>query len=192
MTLASHKNLLHIYTAAACFNVRNPKATDNKGISMKRCILLSGMVLAAGNVHAGVLNYDNATSADTKTNTANRPFPNLRGQISVGISGLAPSITMPTTTSTLHVYFLDSTPITGTLVCFDGGVSPSNICGSAPPTGTISNTAWQPVPAPSSPFNPMRLLPLVSGTTNTALTTMYVSNSTAVTQTMHYAITQER
>lgn len=203
MTLASHKNLLHIYTAAACFNVRNPKATDNKGISMKRYALIKrehmmsatiifAGILVASSAHAGVLNYDNATSAETKTNTANRPFANLRGQITVPVGGLAPSITMPTTTSTLHLYFTDSTALSGTLVCFDGGVSPSNICGSAPPTGTISNTAWQPVPAPSSPFNPMRLLPLVSGTTNTALTTMYVSNSTAVTQTMHYAITQER
>ena len=190
--LAPNKNLLHIYTAAACFNVRNPKYIDNKGISMKRLILVSGMVLAAGSANAGVINYDNATSAESITNTANRPFPNYRGQIVVGISGLAPSVTMPTTTKTLHMYFTDSAALSNTLVCFDGGVSPSNICGSATPTGTISNTAWQPVPAPASPFNPLRLLPLVSGTTLTPITTMYVSNSTAVTQTMHYAITQER
>lgn len=157
---------------------------------MKRYIVL-GMALASS-AHAGVLNYDNATSADTKTNTANRPFANYRGQIVAGSTGLAPSITMPTTGSTLHVYFTDSVPLSNTLVCFDGGVSPSNICGSAPPTGTISNTAWQPVPAPSSPFNPMRLLPLVSGTTNTPITTMYVSNSIAITQTLHYSVTQER
>lgn len=202
LILAPHKILLHIYPkAAASFMVRNPD-TPNKGISMKRFILVGGMALMASMAHAGSLNYCNNNAPDSKTDTSIQPFAGYRKAITIPATGLAPSITLPSPISgngIMHVMFTDNSPVSAT-ICFDG-TSPTNILCNAgvPPANSVTGTdAWQPVPAPNAFSNPIRALAIVSGTlpgnpstTFVPITTLYVSSTTATAQTLHISVCQE-
>lgn len=124
---------------------------------------------------ASTLDYCNNTSADSNNQMSYQPFNSFRGQIAVTGSGSAPSITLPTLPTGMRFLRIDFQNRSDYLYCLDGGTP--NDCGTNPPTGTVSNTAW--VFKQASLV--VRAIKPISGTQLVLPTTMYVSGSTAGT-----------
>lgn len=133
-------------------------------------------VVVAGVASAGPLALCNNTSADSNNQSSYQPFNALRGQIAITATGLAPSITLPTLATGMKQLRIDFQNRADFLFCLDAA-TPNNWCGTNPPTGTISNTAWVFKQASVS----AEAIRNTSNTTNVMPTTMYVSGSTAGT-----------
>lgn len=136
--------------------------------------IIAGLFIA-GSAMASSLDYCNNTSADSNNQMSYQPFNSFRGQIAVTGSGAAPSITLPSLPTGMRFLRIDFQNRNDFLFCLDGG-SP-NDCGTNPPTGTVSNTAW--VFKQASVV--VRAIKPISGTALVLPTTMYVSGSSAGT-----------
>jgi hypothetical protein len=134
------------------------------------------MVGLAGSSFASALGYCNTLGHEASQNQSYyQPFNSYRGQIAVTGTGNAPSITLPTLSTAFKALRIDFQNRNDFLFCLDGGTP--NDCGTNPPTGTVSNTAWvfKQASVLVQAINP------ISGTAVVIPTTMYVSGSTAGT-----------
>ena len=109
--------------------------------NMKLGIFAAMSLVFGSTAYAGSLEFCNQTSADSNNQSSYQAFNSYRGQISVSGTGLAPSITLPGLTSGMRFLRIDFQKRNNFLYCMDSS-SPNNWCGTNPPTGTISNTAW--------------------------------------------------
>lgn len=134
-----------------------------------RCLIIS-LLLLTGSAYAGPLEFCNDTSADSADQSFYQPLQSYRGQVALTGTGLAPSITLPALTAGMRTLRIDFQNRNDYLSCLDAA-APNNWCGTNPPTGTISNTAWV--------FKPASIK--VRKISNTIPTVMYISGSTGVT-----------
>lgn len=119
-----------------------------------------------GAAYAGQLEVCNKTSADSNTQNSYQPFNSYRGQLDLTGAVTAPSVTLPSLRPGMRFLRVDFQNRNDFLYCMDAA-NPNNWCGSNPPTGTISNTAWV--------FKQASVI--VLAVSNTMPTTLYVSGT---------------
>lgn len=136
-----------------------------KGVIMRYLVVLL-VFMGAIQAHAGQLENCNKTSADSNNQQSYQPFNSYRGQVALTGTGSAPSITLPALRTGQRYLRIDFQNRNDFQTCLDAA-SPNNWCGTNPPTGTISTTAWV--------FKPSSLVVLTQS--STLPTTMYVSGT---------------